>query len=288
VFILLLAALCGPVPARAEPLPVVATFSILGDWVHEVGGTNIQLAVLVGPDGDAHTFEPAPADIVALRRSRLVFAIGLGFEPWLDDLLSAAGGAAGATKVTEGLDARRLSTGEEDPHIWHDVANAMRAVQHVAAALQQEDPARASEYAQRAGAYLRELEALDDFVRDRVTALAPGRRVLFTSHDTFGYFARAYGFTVLGTALGSLTTEDADPSARELTQAIAAIQAAGVKAIFGENMHNPKLVRQIARETGARFVDTLYTDALGPPGSAGENYVQMMKFNVTAIVDALP
>ncbi|MCC2629395.1 MAG: putative transporter substrate binding protein, partial [Thermomicrobiales bacterium] len=177
--------------------------------------------------------------------------------------------------------------GQFDPHVWQDVANAIVMVENIRDALVAADPDRTEQYEANAAAYIAELEALDASIREQVGTLPPERRKLVTSHDTFSYFAAAYGFEVLGTALGSLSTEAGDPSARDIATLITEIEEAGVPAIFAENVANADLMESIAAEAGVSLAPSLYTDALGPPGSPGETYVGMMQSNVTTIVDAL-
>jgi ABC-type Zn uptake system ZnuABC Zn-binding protein ZnuA len=171
--------------------------------------------------------------------------------------------------------------------VWHDAANAIVMVENIRDALVSADPANAALYEANATSTIARLQALDAWVRQQVATLPQERRKLVTSHDTFGYFAAAYGFEILGTALGSLSTEAGDPSARAIGQLVEEIKSAGVPAIFAENVANPDLMASIAAEAGVELAPTLYTDALGPPGSPGETYEGMMRSNVTTIVDAL-
>ncbi len=313
----------GPAPTTddtadmADRLRVVATYSILGDMVQNVGGDLIDLAVLVGAGSDPHVYEPVPADNVTLSQATLIFENGLEFETWLDRLYTASGSQATRVDVSKGIDLIRAEDhdhdadadhshdadadhshdhdhdhghghthGEYDPHIWHSVANARIMVQNITAALVAADPDNAATYEANATAYLGELGKLESFIQQEVAQLPAERRKLVTTHDTFGYFARDYGFEVVGTALG-ITTEAADPSAGEIAALVAEIQAAGVPAIFAENIANPRLMETIAQEAGVEIGPMLFTDALGEPGSAGETYIDMMRYNVTAIVTAL-
>ncbi|MEZ4708727.1 MAG: metal ABC transporter substrate-binding protein [Caldilineaceae bacterium] len=300
VGVMLFLASCTPSAAPAATngtLTVVATFSILGDLVQNVGGDHVQVITLVGPDGDAHTFEPTPADSVALTKAAIVFENGLGLEPWLDDLYSASGATAQRVVVSNdvellslhdvGHDQADAEHGEFDPHVWHNVANAMQMVENIRDALRAANPAHADIYAANSESYLAQLAELEVWVRERVATLPADRRKLVTSHDTFGYFAAAYGFEIIGTAMGSASTEAADPSARELAALTEAVRAAGVPAIFAENVANPQLIEQIAQETGVKVGPPLYTDALGKAGSDGDSYIKMMRYNVDAIVSAL-
>lgn len=288
----------GRPPAAARPeapasprLKVVASFSILGDLVRQVGGERVDLRVLVGPESDAHTFDPSPADTAAVAEAALVFENGLGFEPWFDRLYAASRSSAKRVVVTAGLaglirtdkDAR----GEVDPHVWHDVQHAMHMVRVIRDALVQADPANAAAYSANAERYLAELQELDAWIVARVATLPPERRKLVTTHDTFAYFARRYGFVIVGTALGSVSTEAADPSAAQVAALVQEIKAAGVPAIFAENVSNPRLMERIASVAGVQLAPGLYTDALGRPGSPGDSYVKMIRSNVERIVVAL-
>ncbi|MCK6625421.1 MAG: zinc ABC transporter substrate-binding protein [Anaerolineae bacterium] len=305
-----------------EKLKVVATFSILGDLVQSVGGDKIKLHTLVGPGGDTHTFEPSPGDSVALVEAKLIFENGLELETWLDDLYSASGSTAQRVVVTEGLDLIVMAEGEAehdeagdheehaaegeheehdehtaeadghahgefDPHVWHDVTNVIHEVELIRDTLAEADPANAPSYQANAEAYLGQLKELDSWVAEEIKKIPADRRKLVTSHDTFGYLARRYGFEVVGSGLGSISTETGDPSAAEVASLIEEIKAVGVPAIFTENVSNPKLMERVAAEAGVTLEPQLYTDALGEPGSEGETYLKMMRYNVTALATAL-
>jgi len=314
----------------ASTLPVVATFSILGDVVQQVGGDTITLHTLVGPDGDTHTFEPSPRDGIILSQAALVFEIGLAFETWLDKLYDASGATAkrvvvstglpllpaaeapahhaadqhdttlhqpaaakhdheraGAERQTHTTHAEGHQYGEYDPHVWHDVPHMIHVTKQIRGALIQVAPAHTEIYRANAARYMQDLHTLDTWIREAVHTLPVARRKLVTSHDVFGYFAQRYGFTEVGTALGSLSTDVADPSAGAIAALVNKIRAENVPAIFAETMHNPKVVERIAAATGAKLPPPLYTDALGPSGSPGETYIKMMRYNVTTIVHAL-
>ena len=284
---------CGrqqpPMPPDGR-VPVVATFSILGDIAANVGGDRIALTTLVGPNGDAHAYEPTPGDAQILAGAAVVFENGLGFETWLDKLCQASQTTARRVIVTQGITPRTLIEGgrqETDPHCWHDVRNTIEMTREVADALAQADPAGAATYQANARTYLANLDELDRYIAAQVRTLPPERRVLLTSHDSLGYFARRYGFRVLGASLTSVSTEAGDPSARKIAAVIQEIRQAGVPAIFTENMENPKLMEQIAAEAGVRVDTSLYTDALGAKGSPGETYLKMMRANVDTLVGLL-
>jgi ABC-type Zn uptake system ZnuABC Zn-binding protein ZnuA len=288
--------------ARGGGPRIVATFSILGDLVREVAGDRAQLTTLVGPGGDAHTFEPSPADNRTLADADVIFENGLGFETWLDGLYESSGSRARRVAVTEGMkslipageheeehageEGEGHGHGEYDPHVWHDVENAIYIVGRIRDALVEVDPKNAAAYRSNAERYIAELRDLDSYVVRQVATLPAERRKLVTTHDTFGYFARRYGFEVVDTALGT-TTEESEPSAAGVARLIRDIKAAGVPAVFTENVSNPGVMERVARETGAEVAPPLYTDALGEPGSEGGTYVGMEKYNATTIVAAL-
>lgn len=289
----LLSAACSVAPLPTAPgrrLKVVATFSVIGDLARNVGGDDMDIATLVGPGQDTHTFEPSPADGRALAEADLVLENGLGFETWLDDLFTSAGSEAARVAVTEGITPRIASEGEEegqpDPHVWHSVASAIQMVKNIRDALAQVDPANAAAYQANADQTLTALQTLDTWVFAQVKAVPEDRRKLVTTHDTFGYFAERYGFEVVGTILPT-TTEGASPSAQALAALVEAVRAQGVPALFAENVSSNALLNQVAAEAGVKVIASLYTDALGPPGSDGDTYVKMMRHNVTTIVAAL-
>jgi len=297
---------CGGRPEAAssgrfttDKFRVVATYSVLGDLVRNVAGDAAEVVTLVGPGGDAHTFDPSPQDGMTVADAAVVFENGVGFETWLDKLHAAGGGKAVRVVVTTGLELREGQCNhqpgaktephahEDDPHVWHDVRNAAHMVGVVRDRLCELDPPNATAYRANAAAYLARLDALHAWVEAKVGELPPDRRTLVTNHDTFGYFAERYGFRVAGTALASLSTEAADPSAKEFARLVDAVRAAKVPAVFAENVHNPKLMERLAAEAGVRLAPPLFTDALGPPGSGGDTYEAMVRHNVTTIVAAL-
>ena len=295
LFSLLLAA-CGPLttggtPAAGSKLNVVATFSILGDLVHVVGGDNVQLHTLVGPDGDTHTYEPIPADGVALAQASLIFENGLGFEVWLNKLYTASGSAAKRVVVTTGVTPGKITIGGEagstDPHAWQDVTHVMSMVAIIRDSLAAQDPSHAAAYQANAAAYSKQLQDLDLYIQQQANTLPAGRRRLVTNHDALGYFAARYGFQVLGDVLGSVSTEASEPSAAEIARLIDEIKGAQVPAIFTENIENAAVIRQVAQEAGVTVAPPLYTDALGKPGTAGDTYLKMMRYNIDTIVAAL-
>lgn len=285
--------------ARAEggKLKVVASFSILADWVRAVGGDAVDVSSIVPAGGDSHSFDPDPATVARIAEANLILAIGIGFEGWLDRIVKASGTDAKVIEVSNGL---TLLTGDEehdhgaehdhgdhDPHIWGDVTNVIAVAGTIRAALADADPGNEEMYRANTDAYDAQLHTLDAGVRKQVATLPEDRRKLVTSHDTFGYYAHAYGFEIIGTALGSFSTEAGDPSARDIAKLVDEIKASGVPAIFAENVVNPALMQSIADEAGVKLAPSLYSDALGQPGSEGDTYIHMMEYNTRTIVNAL-
>lgn len=277
--------------AQSERLKVVATNSILGDVVRQVAGDKIDLTVLVGPGGDAHTYEPVPADSIALSKARILFENGLGFEVWLDNLYQASGSKAVRVVVSQGIIPDTISTGADagqiDPHIWQNIYNFVRVTEVVRDTLSSADPANAVTYQLNANAYMTQLLDVDSYIVQQVQTLPADQRKLVTSHNAFGYFASRYGFEVVGTALGSASTEEFDPSAGEIARLIKSIKATGARAVFPENVENADLAKQIAHEAGVIVGPPLCSDALTPPDGPCPTYLQMMRYNIDSIVGAL-
>jgi len=288
-----LAAACGALPGAASGanLNVVATFSILGNLVQTVGGDAIQVHTLVGPDGDTHTYEPIPADGVALANANLIFENGLGFEIWLDKLYTASGSKAKRVVVTTSVTPGKITIGNEagttDPHAWQDVTYTTGMVNVIRDTLVAQDPAHAAAYQANATAYMGQLQELDSYIQKQAATLPAERRKLVTNHDALGYFAQRYGFQVIGNALGSVSTEASEPSAAEIAKLTDEIKSAGMPAIFTENIENSAVINQVAQEAGVKVAPPLYTDALGHAGTAGDTYLKMMRYNIDTIVAAL-
>jgi zinc/manganese transport system substrate-binding protein len=290
----LLALLCCGVPAAAqEKIKVVASFSILADLVRNVGGDRVEVAVLVGRNGDSHAFEPTPAHSRLLADARLVVVNGLGLEGWLDRLVRASGTRAPVVVASAGVRPRPGKVDETrlyrdragvDPHAWQSVENVKRYAANIRDALIGIDPAGTAIYAANAGAYLRRLDALDQELRATIAKIPADRRRVITSHDAFGYFADAYGIAFL--APEGLST-DAEPSARAVALTIMQIRSEQIPALFLENVVDPRLLEQIARETGARIGGTLYSDALTGPDGPAPTYLDMMRHNVRELAAAL-
>ena len=274
--VLVLLALLSATPAWAEgKMKVVATFSILGDLVREVGGDAIEVTTLVGPDSDAHTYQPKPTDARALAGAKVLVSNGLGFEGWIDRLAEAAGFKG--TRVVASAGAPT----ESDPHCWQDVACARRYVANIADRLASADPANATLYRTRAAAYDARLAALDAWIRREIANVPEAQRQAITGHTSFRYFARAYD--VRFSAPTGYST-DSEPTARDVANLIRQVREQKIKALFIENMTNPALVAEIARDSGASVGPRLYSDALSKPDGPAATYEAMMRHNVTALV----
>ena len=267
------------------PVPVVASFSILGDLVRVVGAGRVHVTTLVGPDEDAHVFEPKPADARAIVQSRLLVTNGLGFEPWAQKLAKSAGYKGEIVVVSNGVKALAMTVGkgsaETDPHAWQDPNNVVLYVRNIFAALSKADPAGGDVYRANTEAYVKELQTLDAWAREQFAAIPPSRRKVITSHDAFGYLAAHYQIRFL--APQGVST-DAEPSAKEVAQLIKQIQREKIKAVFVENMSNPKLLAQLSRDAGVRVGAALYSDALSSAGQPGATYLEMMRHNVAQLV----
>ncbi|WP_216323553.1 metal ABC transporter solute-binding protein, Zn/Mn family [Deinococcus aestuarii] len=281
--------------ASAAPLPVSATTTIIADFVRVVGGNRVSVNVIVPPGGDTHAFQPTTAAIRGLAGSRTLFVNGAGLEPWLPKLRAAAPGVP-VTELTAGLKLREAGHEEDhgdehghgalDPHAWWDPALAAGYVRNVQTVLTRLDPAGKATYANNAAAYLRQLQALDAYAKKQFTTVPAARRKVVTNHDSLHYLAERYGLTVVGTVIPGLGTER-EPSARELATLIGAVKGSGARVIFTENTLNTRLAQTLARETGATIAPPLYTDALGPKGSAGDTYLKAFRANVDTMVRAL-
>jgi len=282
-FVALGAAMLAAPALADDKLPVVASFSIIGHLVKEVGGDRVSVTTLVGPDGDAHVYQPTPADGRRIAQAKLIFVNGLGFEGWLERLIAAAKSKGTIVTLGKGVAAR---PGEEgtDPHAWQDVANAKVYVAEIRDALIAADPHGAEAYQTRASAYLSKLDALDAEIVKALGAIPKDRRRVVSTHDAFGYFSARYGVEFI--APQGVSTE-AEASARDIARIIEAVKANKVGAVFLENVSDPRLAKRIAAETGARIGGTLYSDALSEPKEGGANYIDMMRHNVRELTKAL-
>lgn len=277
------AACVAPAMAEAQKIPVVASFSIIGDLVRQVGGDRVAVTTIVGPDGDAHVYQPSPADGRSIAHARLIFVNGLGFEGWLDRLVTAAKSKGEVFTLGKGVTARKDEEGQ-DPHAWQDVANARVYVEAIREALTAVDPEGAQTYKANADAYLAKLDALDSEIQQAIAAIPQDRRRVVSTHDAFGYFAARYGVEFI--APQGVSTE-ADVSARDVAKIIDAVRAHKVRAVFVENIADPRLAKRIASETGAHVGGVLYSDALSDAKGDGATYIDMMRHNVRELTKAL-
>lgn len=286
---------CGQPVSKAEGVKVVASTTLIADVVKQVGRDRVAVTALLPVGADPHTFEPRPQDMAALSNADVVFINGLHLEEALEPTLKA--NVKGTlVEVSEGIEPLPLFDVDEreagepghfavDPHTWMDPNNAIVWAQNIAAALSKADPANTNTYQSNAEAYITELRALDQSIRQQVEGVPVGQRKLVTDHSIFGYFADEYGFEQVGLVVPALST-NAAPSAQELAGLEDAIHAQGVTAIFVGNTVNPALSKQVARDTGVRLV-IVYTDSLGEAGSEVDSYIKFMRYNVRAIVDGL-
>jgi ABC-type Zn uptake system ZnuABC Zn-binding protein ZnuA len=278
-----------------ERLAVVATTNIVGDIVSQVGGERIDLLTLMGSGVDPHSYVPTPSDSAAIHDAHVVFANGAGLEASLERTLTTTGGDAAVIHLSEGLDLLPAAGEEEeeehdddhgdvDPHVWFSVPYVIEWVGTIEQVLTTLDPAGADAYRANAETYVQELQALDQWIFDQAALIPEGNRKLVTNHPVFGYLAQRYGFEQVGALYP--VNPSAEPSARDIAEIEDAIRAFGVPAVFTESTVNPRLAQQVAADTGVRLV-SLYTGSLGEPGSGAESYVEMMRYDLNAIVEAL-
>ncbi|MBZ1351998.1 zinc ABC transporter substrate-binding protein [Alcaligenaceae bacterium LF4-65] len=282
-------------PAAAQPLPVVASFSVLADLVRVVGGSHVEVTSLVAPNSDAHVFDPTPADAKRLANAKLVVINGLGFEGWMDRLIKSSGYRGSVVVASRGIKTIQEAAGHghqhghshshaADPHAWQNPLNIKQYVQNIRVALAAAKPEAAQEFEQRATAYSRELDALDQSIRERFKAIPVAQRRIITSHDAFGYFAAAYNvkfYPLQGLSTGS------EPSAADVVRIIDQIKKNKVTAIFVENISDSRVLERLTKESGARIGGTLYADALSEPGTAMDTYLKMIEHNAATIIKGL-
>jgi zinc/manganese transport system substrate-binding protein len=271
----------------AEKLKAVASFSILADLVKQVGGDHVDVTAIVGPDGDAHVFQPSPLDAKAVADAQLVVINGLGLEGWTARLIQSSGTKAPVVVASKGvkpLQGEGEEKGKADPHAWQSIANVKIYVANIRDGLISADPADKGDFEANAKAYLAQLDQLESEVKAAIASIPAKNRKIITTHDAFGYFARAYGMSFIAPQGVSTETE---PSAKDVAKIIRQIKAQHIPAVFLENISDDRLMQQIARETGAKIGDKLYSDALSKPGAGAATYVDMMHNNIAAFTKAL-
>lgn len=277
----------APAVDGAAAVRAVTTTSIIADLVQNVGGDRVTTRALLPPGTDPHTYSPSPSDVQAITAAQIVFRNGLGLDASLDEVIQNAGGNAVNIAVTNGITPIAGATeATSDPHMWFDVQNAIRYTETIRDSLKQVDPQGAGTYDTNAAAYIDQLKQLDAEIVQQISTIPPDRRKLVTNHDTFGYFAKRYGFEIIGSVFENVSTEQ-EPSAQQIAELVRLIRAQNVPAIFTENTVNARLAQQVAAEAGIQVVTNLYTDALGEPGSDGDTYIKMMRYDVQQIVAAL-
>jgi len=272
------------VPAHArDKINVAASLTILADFARNVGGDRVDVVSLVGPNGDAHSYVPSPADAKKLADAKLIILDGLGLEGSTARFMRAAAKDAKVVTASDGITPLRLGT-QSDPHAWQSVANAKTYVANIRDALIAADPAGKSVFEANAADYLRRLDALEAEVKAAIASIPPDRRKLVTTHNAFGYFGTAYEVDFI--APHGVSTE-AEPSARDVARIIAQIRAQKIPAVFLENVTDPRLLERIAQESGARIGGTLYSDALTDANGPAPTYIDMMRHNVKELMTAL-
>ncbi|MDR7093801.1 metal ABC transporter substrate-binding protein [Hydrogenophaga laconesensis] len=297
--------LCVAAPASQAqaqaPLKAVASFSILGDLVRQVGGERVGVDVLVGPGGDAHVFQPSPAQARLVAQANVVFSNGLGFEGWMSRLLKTAGYKGEQVVVSKGVRALKEAEGHDhdeprghkqgahahggsDPHAWQSVSNTKVFVRNIAQGLCRADPGGCNIYEDNATRYVAKLDALDGEIRAAWSPIPVAQRKVITSHDAFGYYARDHGVKFL--APQGVSTES-EASARGVAQLVRQIRQEKIKALFVESISDPRLIEQIGRETGVKPSGALYSDSLSAPGGEAATYLDMMRFNTRALTSAV-
>jgi len=292
----------GTARAQGAPaLPVVSSFSILADLVRQVGGARVRVTSLVGPNQDAHAFQPRPSDVRTVGDARVMVINGLGFEEWAEKLVQSAGFRGVPVVATRGVKALRAGEsghshghggagghghghGALDPHAWQEVANVKLYVANIRDGLANADPAGAAAYAVAAAAYTAELDRLEADIRAAWAPIPRERRRVITSHDAFVYYGDAYGvdFRAPQNALSA-----ADPTPRQIAGLIEEIRRNNIRALFVESISNGQVLQQIARETGARIGGKVYSDALSDANGPAPGYIAMMRFNTRQFTDTL-
>jgi zinc/manganese transport system substrate-binding protein len=276
--------IAATLPARAEErLPVVASFSILGDFVRNVGGDRVSVTTLVGPNSDAHVYSPTPGDAKKIADAKLIFINGLGFEGWLPRLVQSSGSKATVVTASTYITLLRLGS-HADPHAWQTVVNARTYINNIRVALSAAAPADAEVFKSNAEAYRVKLDALEREIQQWVGQIPRERRKVISNHDAFGYFANAYDIEFIAPV--GVSTES-EPSARDVADIITQIKKAKIAAVFLENMGDPRLIERIAAETGAKVGGTLYSDSLTDEKGDAPTYIDMVRHNIKALTRAL-
>lgn len=275
------------VPASAETLKVVASFTVLADVVRQVGGDHVKVTSLVGPNGDPHEFEPSPADAKTLNAAKVTFVSGEGLEGWMDRLITASGYKGKPVTASEGIDTRTMEEDGKtvtDPHVWNSPVNVKVWVANIEKALSAADPADAAAFKANAEKYTKKLDELDGYAHSKFDKIADNSRKVLTSHDAFGYFGREYNVSFLA-PLGLSTESEA--SAADVAKLIEQIKQEHVKTYFFENSNDPRLVKQVATATGAEPGGELYVESLSDAKGPAPTYERMFRYNVDQLSTAM-
>ncbi len=274
----------GGGPASSGKLQVVATIAITGALAESVGGEFIELRVLVRSGVDPHEYELKSDDRKAISRASVILRNGLAIDAFLDKAIGEQ--KTITTTVTDGLTLRKGEGGGDDPHVWHDPENDKAMIEAIVAAFAAADPPNAPAYRGNGDAAKARFDEADRQIRALIATIPAANRKMVTNHDAFGYFIERYGLTFVGAVIPSLTTQS-EPSSKDIAALIDLIEKEGVKAIFSESSVDPKVAREIARDTNVRIVDDLYGDSLGEPGSGAETVEGMLLANAGKIAEAL-
>ncbi|MDB6102235.1 MAG: periplasmic solute binding protein [Gammaproteobacteria bacterium] len=269
--------------SEQTPLRVVASFTVLSDLTHEIGADLVTVQSLVGPDGDAHVYQPTPTDVRAVGSARIVVLNGLGFEGWMSRLLDSAQFHGVLVIATDGL-VPRSAGGHPDPHAWQDPRNVQIYVTNIGNALLHSLPAHGDQLKARMEQYIERLNQLDHTLKKQFGEIPAARRRVITTHDAFGYFGAAYGVQFL--SVQGWTTE-AEPSAAAVGRLVQQARSHGTEAVFLENIADPRMIRQLARDTGLTVGGRLHSDALAPAGQPAATYIGMIRANADALLEVM-
>ncbi|WP_019219969.1 metal ABC transporter solute-binding protein, Zn/Mn family [Bartonella florencae] len=286
---------CSATADKQDKIRVVVSFSILADLVKNVGGDHISMTTFVGPNANTHTYEPTPHDAKVLRNAHIIFINGLHLEGFIDRLITASGTKASLIEASANIPPREIKTQEHsaqqhhhhsdiDPHAWQTIPNVEIYIKNIAAAFCKIDQQSCANYNQNAETYIQKLKAVQETLKTKIATIPKNQRIIITSHDAFGYFAQEYGFTIL--APQSASTE-AEATPADIAKLITQIKTNKAAALFVENISNPRLIKQIAKETGLKIGGTLYSDALSNENGPAATYLDMMEHNVNTLIDAI-
>lgn len=287
-----------PLPLQAK-VQVVASFSILGDIAKNIGQQNIDVRTVVGPDSDAHVYEPSPSDAIAMAKADLILINGLQFEGFINRLVEASESKAPVIEVTKGADIIQDPAGGHyhftngkavfhaapfDPHAWQSVSNVKVYVNNITAAFCSVDKSGCAQYQENAKTYSQALDKLDSRIKNAVQRLPADQRTVVVGHNAFRYFERDYGLHFLSPQ--GISTES-EASAADVAGILRDIKQNSARAVFAENISNPRLVEQIADEAGMKISGLLYSDALSGPSGPASTYITMMQHNAATLISAL-